>query len=64
MTDVFEAPGTPPIRRFEARFDSDCGECYDPIYEGDEVGWVDDEVGWVDDEVVCASCCDEAEDDS
>lgn len=36
------------VRRFTARYDSECAECGSDIEEGDTAGYVDDEV-----------CCDD-----
>lgn len=44
------------IRRFTARYDSDCNQCGSAIYEGDEAGYIDDVV-------CCDNCCDEADED-
>ncbi len=41
---------------FTARFDSDCESCGNPIYEGDQAGYVDDEV-------CCQDCWEAAQDD-
>lgn len=40
---------------FTARYKSDCSECGEEIYPGDEAGYVDDEV-------CCEDCVDRSED--
>lgn len=33
-------PGKPPLRTFPAAFDSDCENCPEQIYEGDEIAYL------------------------
>ena len=40
------------VRRFYARYEGTCAACFEHIYEGDYIGYIDDEV-------CCEDCCDD-----
>ena len=44
-------------RWFPARFDGECGDCGEPIDEGDDIRRADDDSGWI------GRCCGEVEED-
>lgn len=44
------------VKRFTARYDSECNGCLGEIWEGDEAGYVEGEV-------MCELCCDVEDDD-
>lgn len=53
-----EQPRNPPIRRFDARFDSECDHCGGDIFEGDSIAYLP---GY--DKPACEECTDEYEED-